>query len=185
MAIETLIAQYGLFAILLGAAVEGETVVFIGGVLAHRGLLSFTGVAIAASIGSFVADQIFFLIGRYARGSARVQAAMARPIFVRVTGLLEQYPTAFILAFRFIYGMRTISPIAIGVSQVPTGKFVVLNAVAAAIWGPLIAGVGYVFGTTIQRIMSQLPIDPHAAIFVIVVLIIAGFVAFHVAYRRH
>ncbi len=48
--------------------------------------------------------------------------------------LLERHPTGFILAFRFLYGMRTISPVIIGLSGVPFRKFLLLNAIAAGIW---------------------------------------------------
>ncbi len=47
--------------------------------------------------------------------------------------------TGFILAFRFIYGMRTVSPVIIGLSSVSARRFVVLNAVAAIVWGVVIS----------------------------------------------
>ena len=51
MAIEALIARYGLAAIFLGAGIEGETSVVAGGVLAHRHLLPLWGVWLAAASG--------------------------------------------------------------------------------------------------------------------------------------
>ena len=53
MTIETLVAKYGLLAILLGAGVEGEAVVVTGGVLAHRGLVPLIPACICAAVGSF------------------------------------------------------------------------------------------------------------------------------------
>jgi membrane protein DedA with SNARE-associated domain len=63
MTFELLIARYGLPAIFLGTMLEGETVVIIGGFLAHRGYLSLFGVIIAATIGTLLADQFFFFLG--------------------------------------------------------------------------------------------------------------------------
>ncbi|MDE1152535.1 MAG: DedA family protein [Micavibrio sp.] len=156
---------------------EGETVVFLGGVLAHRGLLSFWPVAIAASGGSFLADQLLFFVGRYARENARIQNMTARPAFSRVTNLLEHYPTVFIMAFRFVYGMRTISPIAIGMSRIPIPKFIAFNALAAAIWGPVIAGAGFVFGHGLEQILGKLPLEKHLAVAVgaVIALIVLFF----------
>ncbi len=65
--LENLVATYGLLAIFLGSAVEGETVAFLGGISAHRHLLAYLPAALAASAGSFLADQAFFFAGRYAR----------------------------------------------------------------------------------------------------------------------
>ncbi|PZM16213.1 DedA family protein [Rhizobium tubonense] len=178
MSFEPLIAQYGLLAVFIGAAIEGETVVFLGGVLSHRHLLPYWAVALAASMGSFCADQIFFFAGRYARQYPTVQAVLRKPAFVRVHELLERYPTGFIFAFRFLYGLRTISPIAIGTSKVTTAKFVTLNALAALIWGPFISGLGYVFGQSIEQAMGFLPLHQHVLVsLAAVVLVLVAVVA--------
>jgi len=170
MTIEVLIARYGLAAILVGAGVEGETVVIAGGLVAHRGLLPFWGVAIAAVMGSFIADQLFFAIGRYFRGSARVRKISVKPAFAAALGALERHPTRFILAFRFIYGLRTISPIAIGTTRVHTRKFVILNALSAAVWGVVFSSIGYLFGNAVERAFGRLT-SSHMLIAVGVVLV--------------
>jgi membrane protein DedA with SNARE-associated domain len=175
---EPLIAQYGLFAVFIGAAIEGETVVFLGGVLSHRHLLPYWAVALAASAGSFCADQIFFFAGRHARQYPAIQAILRKPALARVHQLLERHPTGFIFAFRFLYGLRTISPIAIGTSHIATRKFVLLNAAAALVWGPLISGLGYVFGQSIEQAIGFLPLHEHMLVaLAVVVVVLAAIVA--------
>ncbi|HEU0066341.1 MAG TPA: DedA family protein [Sphingomonas sp.] len=155
MSIEALVARYGLAALFVGAGVEGETVTVAGGMLAHRGLLPLPGAMIAAAAGSFVADQMFFAAGRHFRERPRVQRIAARPAFAKALAALERHPTGFIVAFRFLYGLRTISPIAIGTTRVSMRRFVVLNALAAAMWGVLFTGVGYLFGQGFERLMGR------------------------------
>jgi membrane protein DedA with SNARE-associated domain len=155
LALEALIARYGLWAILAGAGVEGEAVVVTGGILAHRGLLPLWGVGIAAAVGSCVIDQLWFFAGRYFRDYRWVQLIAARPAFARVLGVLERHPTRFIFSFRFIYGLRTVIPIAIGASAVPVRRFVLINMIAAAIWGPLMAVIGYFFGKAIDPLLQN------------------------------
>ena len=153
MALEALIARYGLWAILAGAGVEGEAVVVTGGILAHRGLLPVWGVAIAAAVGSCAVDQLWFLAGRYFRDRRRVRAITAKPAFQRALAMLERYPTSFIFGFRFVYGLRTVSPIAIGASTIPARRFVPLNIAAAAVWGPLLTWIGFTFGKAIDPLL--------------------------------
>ncbi len=154
MSIESLITQYGLAAIFLGAGFEGETSVVTGGLLAHQQLLSLTGAGLAAATGSFAADQLFFFIGRRYRDTARIRRMTAKPAFARALQTLDRHPTAFILGFRFLYGLRTISPIAIGTSHVPTRTFVVLNAISATVWAALFTGIGYVFGDRVLALLG-------------------------------
>ncbi|WP_331012213.1 DedA family protein [Sphingomonas sp.] len=159
MSIETLVAKYGLIALCVGAGMEGETVVLTGGVLAHRHLVPVWGAVAATALGSFVADQSFFALGRRYRDHPRVQRIMARPAFARVLATLERHPVGFILAFRFLYGLRTISPVAIGTSQVPIRRFVLLNAVAAVAWAAMFTALGYAFGEGIEELTGRF--RPH------------------------
>jgi len=172
MSIETLIAQYGLAAIFVGAGLEGETSVVTGGLLAHEGLLSLGGTALAAVVGSFAADQLFFFAGRRYRDTARVRRIRAKPAFAKALDTLDRHPTVFILSFRFLYGLRTISPIAIGTSHVPARTFVVLNAISAAVWGVLFTGIGYLFGhSLIEAIDAVMPRHKLLAIVAIIALV--------------
>ncbi|HXH15774.1 MAG TPA: DedA family protein [Sphingomonas sp.] len=158
MSIETLIAHYGLAAIFVGAGLEGETSVVTGGLIAHEGLVPLWGAALAAVTGSFVADQLFFLAGRRYRDTARVRRIAAKPAFAKALETLDRHPTVFILGFRFLYGLRTISPVAVGTSHVPARTFVVLNVISAAVWGVLFTGIGYLFGhSLIEAIDSVMP----------------------------
>ncbi|KQR71707.1 hypothetical protein ASG03_03995 [Rhizobium sp. Leaf341] len=162
--LEALISTYGIWAVLIGAGVEGEAVAFLGGVLAHRGLLVYWQVAAAAAFGSFVADQLFFLIGRHSarfRFVARLEATAAMR---RATGLLERYPVGFILAFRFIYGMRIISPLLISRTNISALRFLVLNGIAACLWGMAITAVGFLFGNAVQILFGHLRLHIHLLI---------------------
>uniref|UniRef100_UPI0035CA1F74 DedA family protein n=1 Tax=uncultured Sphingomonas sp. TaxID=158754 RepID=UPI0035CA1F74 len=177
MSIEAIIAKYGLVALFLGAGIEGETVVVAGGLLSHKGLLPLPGAMAAAAAGSFVADQIFFSAGRYFRGRAWVKRQQQRPVFARALGMLERHPIGFIFAFRFIYGFRTISPIAIGTTRVETRMFVLINAIAAIVWGIVFTGIGYLFGHSFERLLDRFVPHGHALwILVGVVVAIAAII---------
>lgn len=164
MPLEAIVAKYGLLAILAGAGIEGEAVVITGGIFAHRGLLPLWGVALAAAVGSCAIDQLWFLAGRYFRDRRWVRSMTARPAFTRALAILENHPTKFIFGFRFVYGLRTVSPIAIGASAIPARRFILLNMAAAAIWGPMMALIGYNFGRAIDPLLR----DTHWSVLVLV-----------------
>jgi membrane protein DedA with SNARE-associated domain len=145
--------------VFIGAGLEGETMVLAGGLFAHEGMLSLPGTMLAAAAGSFVADQGFFAAGRRFRNHRWVQRAQAKPAFARALDTLERYPIGFIFAFRFLYGLRTVSPIAIGTSHVPTRTFLWINAVAALAWAALFTALGYVFGTGLAELLGRF--RPH------------------------
>ena len=164
MTIEELISRYGEIAVFLGSGFEGETAAFLGGVASRHGGLSLPITIAAAICGSFLADQIFFFLGRYARSWRRVDEILHAAPVRKVMFLLEQYPTGFVLAFRFLYGLRTISPVVIGTSAISTPRFALLNAVAAIVWGTLITTSGYYFGAVIHTLVGRLPLHKHLLI---------------------
>jgi membrane protein DedA with SNARE-associated domain len=146
LAIEALIARYGLVAVFAGAGIEGEVAVITGGILAQSGVLSVWGVMIAASAGACLVDQLWFWMARHFAHTKWVERAKRKPAFRRALSILEHHLILFTLGFRFIYGMRTVTPIAISASKIRTHTFVLLNIVSAAIWGPIMTGIGYGFG---------------------------------------
>lgn len=151
---EPLIAKYGLLAIFAGAGIEGEAVVVTGGVLAGRGLVPLAGVMVAAALGSFMLDQLWFHVGRRFRDHPRIQRIAEKPAFARAERFIERHPRKFILAFRFIPGMRTVGPVAVGMSHIATRLYVPLNLLAASLWAPLLASIGYWLGHRASGVLS-------------------------------
>ena len=170
------VQHYGLAALFLGAGLEGEAAVVAGGLLAHQGLFGLPGACVASAAGSFAADQAWFAAGRRLRDRAWVKHVMAKPAFARARGALERRPIGFIFAFRFIYGLRTISPVAIGSAGIRPRLFLAVNAVAAAVWGTTFSVVGYLFGREFEAFAGHLRPRGHRLWIVVAALVATGLV---------
>jgi len=159
--LEGFIATYGVFVVFVGAALEGETMVVLAGFLAHQGVIDVRTVAIAAFAGSFLGDEAWFWAGRKFADRPFIARQRRRPLFAAALARVEAHPVAFILAFRFLYGLRTVSPLAIGASQVPFRLFMVLNAISAAVWAVLITAIGWTFGRTAELALGRIDRVEH------------------------
>jgi membrane protein DedA with SNARE-associated domain len=109
-----------------------------------------------AFAGATLGDQMAFLLGRWQGAAliARYPALAQRA--PRVHALLERHDVAFILAVRFIYGMRIAGPVVMGSSGVPLLRFAVLNMIGAAIWALVISGIGYYFGVAMTALLADM-----------------------------
>ncbi|MBL4647351.1 MAG: DedA family protein [Gammaproteobacteria bacterium] len=133
--------------VFLGALVEGESIVLTCSILAYRyDTVSIYIVTLLAFCGSVFADQILYFIGRRYGPRLLKKKAHWRARVERASDLLKHHSTWFILSFRFIYGIRTISPLVIGASGIPVKRFSSLNFIAAVFWAILSCGVGYWLG---------------------------------------
>lgn len=174
MNLEHLIAGYGLWALGLGAGLEGETVVVIGGIMVHHGTLAFVPAVLSAALGSFLADQLFFVVGRRFRSWSYVRKLRRRPAYRRAIIAFERQPTVFVFAFRFLYGLRTISPLAIGTTRLSTLRFLVINAIAALVWSAVFICVGFAFGQAIESVFGKVQAIAHVVLGVVGIAIAFG-----------
>jgi membrane protein DedA with SNARE-associated domain len=163
MSIDGLIAHYGLAAIFVVAGTEGEAAAVAGGIVAHRGIIPLWEVAIAVWSGSLLFGQILFLVARRFRDAPWIRKQTARRAYAAVVRALERRPVGYVLVYRFIFGVRTLTPLVLGASRISTARFSVLNAVAAALWAAVFTGLGYGFGKSVEQVFGHLPSMPHLA----------------------
>lgn len=147
--------SYGYLAILLFTFLEGETIVILAGIAAYQGYMNIFFVGIAGFTGSFLGDQLYYAIGRhYGTPLLGRWPQFARKIDW-VFNILRRYETLYILSFRFIYGVRNISPFVIGMTTISRVKFVALNFIAAAVWASAFSSGGYFFGHALERTVGE------------------------------
>jgi membrane protein DedA with SNARE-associated domain len=151
-----LIADHGYLVTFLGALLEGETVLTLAGLAAHQGYLHFPLLIPLAALGSFTGDQIYFLIGR--RYGKRLIARFPRfkPAIRRVDALVVRYAGISVIAVRFLYGLRTVGPIAIGASRMPWHTFALFNAAGAIVWSVAWLIGGYLIGEMVHMLIGDL-----------------------------
>lgn len=128
------VEQWGYIAVFLGSLVEGESIIFMAGWMAQKGYLSLPKIILIAFTGTLIADQSLYFIGHFYGSKVLDKFPSLKPRTDKAFSLLKKYNILFILSFRFIYGIRTISPIVIGASGIGIKKFVLLNVLAALVW---------------------------------------------------
>jgi membrane protein DedA with SNARE-associated domain len=143
--IEQIVRQYGYLAVVLGGIIEGESIILTGSAFAAQGLLDIRYVMLIAFLASTIADQLLFFLGKYF-GHHLGRSTHFQSLRPRITAAILQYPRALIFGFRFMYGVRTITPIIIGSIDFPTLRFFRLNFLAAIVWTILSCSAGYLCG---------------------------------------
>jgi membrane protein DedA with SNARE-associated domain len=153
--LETLIVRWGYVAIGFGTFFEGEAVLVLAGALAHQGLLSLPLVMVSATIGSVAGDQLWFQLGRrFGQPFLDRRPAWSATVD-RVRRLLARYGSAFVFGFRFIYGIRTVTPALLGISGYPPPRFVWLNLTGAIVWACALGSAGWLLGTALTGMLQR------------------------------
>ena len=156
MSLPQLLAEYGYLAVFVGSLLEGETILLLAGFAAHQGYLSLPLIMGVAWLGGTLGDQVFYWVGRrWGLVLLRRRPGMRRGAR-RVRALLRRHHGWVIVSVRFMYGLRIVGPIAIGMSDVAPRRFVLFNALGAVLWALVVPSVGYAFGESVQFALNHL-----------------------------
>lgn len=169
MHIGSLLQEHIYPAIALGSLVEGETTVVLAGYAAHLGYAPLWAVMALTAVVNFLLDLSWFWLGRWRGDKLMLRFPSLRRGVDAVTPRVHQHRRTVIFSVRFLYGFRTVGPIALGMARVPVREFMVFNALGAVTWAVLFAGLGFMFGRMIAVFLGHLAHYEHLAAAAIVV----------------
>jgi membrane protein DedA with SNARE-associated domain len=158
--------------IFLGVFIEGEMIMLSSVIAAHHGYLNFWIVTIVGIAGTYGSDCFYFFLGRKKGKYLLHKNQRIRNKAEIMDEKLRKYPILIFIIYRFLYGFRTIAPLAIGTSKTKTSAFLFYSALSTAIWAALYCSLGYLCG---ELIKSKLGYIEHVEKYIIAVVVLAGF----------
>lgn len=142
-----------------GVPVPGETILILAAVDAGTGRLNVFLVGLLGFLGALLGDNIGFGIGHF--GGRPLIERYGRYVFLtpervaKATGFFDRHGGWIIIVARFIEGLRQANGIIAGISGIRWTKFLVFNAIGAALWVGVWTSVGYFSGSHINTIYND------------------------------
>ena len=149
-----LMKEYGYVILFSWSILEGESGLVMAGLLCSTGDMNLYLAIFVVGLGGFVGDQIYFYIGRYNKSYVHSKFRGQRRKFALAHLLLKKYGWPIIFAQRYMYGMRTIIPIAIGLTRYDAKLFAIINLISAWMWGAITIVPVWYFGEEILEILK-------------------------------
>ena len=192
--LEPTLNHYGYLAVVglvliedFGVPVPGETVLILAAVYAGAGRLNIVLVALLGFLGALLGDNIGFAIGHF--GGRPLAERYGRYIFLtrerleKATSFFERHGGKIIIVARFIEGLRQANGIIAGISGLRWTRFLVFNAIGAALWVAVWTSVGYFSGSHIDTIYADATrYDKY--LLVALALVVAAYVALRIRRAR-
>ncbi len=148
-----LLKAYGYVILFIWSIMEGETGLVMAGIMCHTGDMTLPTAIAVAALGGFVGDQIYFYIGRFNKKYIKKQLISQRRKFALAHLLLKKYGWPIIFVQRYLYGLRTVIPMAIGLTRYSARKFALINFVSAIFWAAATIIPAYIFGEELLKII--------------------------------
>ena len=178
--IRHVLQEHGYWAYLIlfiGTFLEGETILIIVAAFAHVAATHHNPhpniilCILSAFAGSLGGDQTWFYIGRHKGKAFLARRPTWQKRSQRITRLLEVHQTWLLLCFRFLYGLRNATPFMVGMSEIKASRFLILNALGAAIWAVAFGVAGYLFGNVVEQLIEHYRLLVLAAFGALILLI--------------
>ena len=137
------LSHWGYLAVVVGAFVEGEGTLLAAGAFAQQQTLFLPAIAACGALGSIAWSQLWFRTGRRL-GSALLDTRPEwRSSAARVQQAIARRAACYVLACRFIVGMGTAAPALFGAFGFPPRRFLLLDALGAALWSAALSLAGW------------------------------------------
>jgi membrane protein DedA with SNARE-associated domain len=166
----------------------GDTLVVLGAWYAVNGKISWPLAFVAVTAGAVAGAWIDYRIG-VALGAALERGAMRRgPITLehvrRVEAGYARFGAWFLLANRFLPGIRAFLFVGAGAARLPLGKVLLWGGISAAAWNALLLLVGAYLASNLSEFVGWL--ERYTAFAWVVMAVIAVFLLarFAIAARR-
>lgn len=146
--------HYSYIILYIWSILEGELGLIMAGIFSHTGDMNIFLSIIVGALGGFSGDFIYFFIGRYNKKYVHKKLISQRRKFALTHLLLKKYGWPIIFVQRYMYGMRTIIPISIGLTRYNTKKFAIINFLSALVWATTTITLAWYFGADLLKLIK-------------------------------
>ncbi len=170
----TNLETYGYIVLFLYSFGGGFIALMGAGVLSYTGHMNLETAILVAFIANFLGDTMLFYMGRYNKKDVMGYLHRHKRKLALSHLLMKRHGSWVIFLQKYIYGIKTLIPLAIGLTKYDFKKFTLLNLFASAIWALIIGTVSYMAGEAIKsayEIIAQRPYIAPIALLSIIALI--------------
>ncbi|HEX3192154.1 MAG TPA: DedA family protein [Streptosporangiaceae bacterium] len=186
--------HYGLWAIGLlitledfGVPVPGETILIAGAIFAGAGRINVVVLGVVAFVAAVTGDNIGFAIGHF--GGRALALRFGKYVFLteerldKAERFFDRRGSIVITFARFVEGLRQANGIIAGITGMHWLRFVIFNAIGAALWVGTWITIGYFAGNNITTIYHYITLYSYYVLAGLVVLIV-GYIVWRRRRRR-
>jgi membrane protein DedA with SNARE-associated domain len=170
-----------------GIPLPGETVLIAASVYAGAGRLNVVVVGLIGFIAAVIGDNIGFAIGHYG-GRALVlrwgrHVRLTEERLDKAEAFFNHHGAWIITVARFIEGLRQANGLIAGTTGMRWLRFLVFNALGAALWVGTWVSLGYLAGSHIGTIYHYIT-QYSLYLLITLVVLLAGYIAWRVLRRK-
>ncbi len=169
----TNLETYGYVVLFLYSFGGGFIALMGAGVLSYTGHMNLEAAILVAFVANFLGDIMLFYMGRYNKKDVMAYLHKHRRKLALSHVLMKKHGSWVVFLQKYVYGIKTLIPLAIGLTKYDFKKFAILNLFASAIWAVSIGVISYMAGEMIKSAYQIIAERPYIAPIALISIIIA------------
>lgn len=152
---EDLIRDWGYIILFLYSFGGGFLALVVAGILSFSGELNIAISILVAGTANFIGDQFLFTIARKNKDQAKQMMQKHKRKIAMSHLLMRKYGSWVIFLQKYIYGIKTLIPLAMGLTKYDYKKFMFFNLFATALWALIVGLAAYMLGDLVYTYIEE------------------------------
>lgn len=167
---EEFIREWGYIALFAYSFGGGFVGLVVAGVLSFAGDLNIYISIMVAATSNFLGDQFLFFLARKNKSYAKDMMKNYGRKIALAHIMMRKYGSFVVFVQKYVYGIKTLIPLAMGLTKYSYIKFTIFNIFATAIWALLVGYASYSAG---EYILSAADDFKYIGIAIVAVVLIS------------
>lgn len=173
------LSTYGYIGLFIYSLGGGFAALMAASVLSFAGKMDLSLVILVAFAGNVLGDSLLFYLARYHKRDMMEYFKKHKRKLAFSHLLIKRRGAWIIVVKKFIYGLKTLVPLAVGLTKYSFWKFSLYNLLGAGVWALLIGEGSYLFGGAIIEGYKVVAGKPYLA--PIMLIIVGSLVWFYLS----
>jgi membrane protein DedA with SNARE-associated domain len=152
---EQLIQDWGYLALFLYSFGGGFVGLVFAGVVSYSGDLNIYISILVAGISNFLGDQFLFFLARKNKNYAKDMMKKYGRKIALAHLMMRKYGSLVVFVQKYIYGIKTLIPLAMGLTKYSATKFAFFNILATILWASIVGYASYTAGEYILSLSDD------------------------------
>ena len=167
---EDFIREWGYIALFAYSFGGGFVGLVIAGVLSYAGDLNIYISILVAGVSNFIGDQFLFTLARKNKTYAKDMMKKYGRKVALAHILMRKYGSFVVILQKYIYGIKTLIPLAMGLTKYSSMKFIIFNGIATILWAIIVGFASYTAG---EYILASTEEFKYVGLAIVVVILLA------------
>jgi membrane protein DedA with SNARE-associated domain len=120
------------------------------GILSSMGKMDITLSITIATVANFVGDTVLFYLAQTNKKEVQKYLTKHKRKIAWTNLLMRRYGWMVVFLQKYVYGVKTLVPIVMGLTRYDIRKFTLLNVPASILWGLVVGLTSYYFSAAVR-----------------------------------